>query len=83
MNATHLTVRNLPEELAVALEAEKQRRGKSLNQTVIDLLQQSLGVSGVRTNGLRHRAGTWTKAERHEFLKIVASFEEIEADLWK
>lgn len=45
MTASHLTVRNLPGELAAALEKEKRRRRTSLNQTVIDLLRQSLGVS--------------------------------------
>jgi plasmid stability protein len=43
VNASHLTVRNLPDELAAALESEKRRRGTSLNQTVVDLLRQSLG----------------------------------------
>ena len=32
---THLTVRNVPSELAEALMAEKTRRGGSLNATVI------------------------------------------------
>jgi len=48
----NLTVRNLPKELAAALEREQQRRGTSLNQTVIDLLRQSLGVKGARGNGV-------------------------------
>jgi len=83
MNASHLTVRNLPEELAAALELEKRRRGTSLNQTVIDLLRQSLGVTGTRSNGLRRLAGTWTEAEQQEFLSAMAPFEEIDPELWK
>jgi hypothetical protein len=83
MNASHLTVRNLPEELAAALESEKRRRGTSLNQTVIDLLRQSLGVTGTRSNGVRRLAGTWTEAEQKEFLSAMAPFEEIDRDLWK
>jgi len=55
MNASHLTVRNLPDELAAALEKEKRRRGTSLNQTVIDLLRQSLGVyAGLLSRTLPH-----------------------------
>ncbi len=38
-----LTVRNLPPALARALEEEKKRCGRPLNQTVIPLLQQGLG----------------------------------------
>ena len=36
MNASHLTVRNVPPELAAALDAQRRRRGTSLNQTVLN-----------------------------------------------
>ena len=83
MNASHLTVRNLPGQLAAALDHEKRRRGTSLNQTVINLLEQSLGVNGTRSNGLLRLAGTWTEAEQQEFLAGIQKFEEIDQDLWK
>jgi plasmid stability protein len=83
VNASHLTVRNLPEDLAAALDREKQRRGTSLNRTVIDLLAHSLGVTGSRSNGLGRLAGTWTEAEHQEFLAAMGSFEEIDPELWK
>ena len=83
MNANHLTVRNVPSELAEALEREKQRRGTSLNQTVIDLLQMSLGVSGQRTNGLARLAGTWSEREHQDFLKQVECMAEIDPEFWK
>jgi plasmid stability protein len=87
VNARHLTVRNLPEDVAAALLREKRRRGTSLNQTVVDLLRLSLGlglgVVSVRSNGLRRLAGSWTEAEHREFLSRVQVFETIDADLWK
>ena len=83
MNASHLTIRNLPGKLAAALDHEKRRRGTSLNQTVINLLEQSLGVNSTRSNGLLRLAGTWTKAEHEEFLAGIQKFEEIDQDLWK
>jgi plasmid stability protein len=83
MNASHLTVRNLPEELADALAREKQRRGTSLNKTVIDLLEQSLGVHSTRTNGLRKLSGTWTANQQREFLDSIRSLDEIDQDLWR
>ena len=83
VNAAHITVRNLPEELADALAREKQRRGTSLNQTVIDLLGQSLGVRSVRSNGLRRLAGTWTANRQREFLHAIRGFDEIDRDLWR
>ena len=83
MNASHLTVRNLPEELADALAREKQRRGTSLNKTVIDLLEQSLGVRTARSNGLRRLSGTWTANQHREFLDSIRCLDEIDLDLWR
>ncbi len=77
------SVRNVPAKLAAALEQEKRRRGASLNQTVIDLLSQSLGVTGNRSNGLARLAGTWSEADHKEFLSAMGPFEQIDADLWK
>lgn len=79
-----LTVRNVNPSLARALERETARRGTSLNQTVLDLLQHALGTNpGVlRSNGLRRLAGTWSDEERVEFEAATASFEQIDEELW-
>ena len=81
----NLTIRNVPQELAEALEKEKRRRGKSLNQTVLQLLSQCLGVrSGARRrNGLAKLAGTWTAEEHSEFEHAIASTEQIDVELWR
>jgi hypothetical protein len=81
----HLTVRDLPPEVAEALEDEKRRRGTSLNRTVIDLLAQGLGVTsaGRRSNGLARLAGTWTAAELARFEEAVAPAEGIDEELWR
>jgi len=52
-----LAVRSVPPDVAEALEREKRRRGESLNQTVLDLLTQGLGVETTHSNGLRRLAG--------------------------
>jgi plasmid stability protein len=77
-----LTIRNLPPALAEALEREKRRRGQSLNQTVIDLLDQGLGTRGVRSNGLGQLAGGWSEKEFRDFEKATAQFEEVDPELW-
>jgi len=77
-----LTIRNLPPALAEALEREKRRRGQSLNQTVIDLLDQGLGTRGARSNGLGRLAGGWSEKEFRDFEKATAQFEEMDAELW-
>ena len=78
-----MTIRNLPPDLAEALEREKRRRGKSLNQTVIDLLGQGLGAEGPRSNGLRRLAGGWSEDEFREFERAMAPFEAVDEELWR
>ena len=79
----HLTIRNLPPDVAEALEKEKRRRGASLNQTVIDLLGQGLGVGGTRSNGLAALAGRWDEVNFRRFEEAVAAFEEIDGEVWR
>lgn len=78
-----LTVRNVPPQVAEALEREKRLRGESLNQTVIDLLSQGLGVGTPRSNGLARLAGRWSEEEFREFEQAVAPFEEVDDELWR
>ena len=78
-----LTIRNLPPDVAEALEREKRRRGASLNQTVIELLGQGLGVGATRSNGLARLAGRWTEEEFQRFEEAIAPFEEIDPELWR
>ena len=59
-----ITLRNVPPDLAAALNREKRRRGQSLNRTVIDLLKQGLGVGEPRSNGLARLAGGWSGRAR-------------------
>ncbi len=84
MDLRHLTIRNLPDEVAEALRKEKRRRGVSLNQTVIDLLGQTLGTAGrPRSNGLARLAGTWTADELAAFEAAVAATETIDDEMWR
>ena len=80
---TALTIRNVPPELAQALQRERSRRGRSLNQTVIDLLEQQLGVAGVRSNGLGRLAGAWSEDEAGRFDADTAGFERVDDELWR
>ena len=81
----NLTIRNIPPDLAEALEKEKYRRSISLNQTVIEVLSQGLGVgiTGTRTNGLARLAGTWTAEDYERFEAVIGSTEQIDEELWR
>lgn len=78
----HLTIRGVPEDLFDLLHEEKERTGKSLNQTVIDLLRERLGDDSPRRNGLARFAGTWSQADFDDLESSVAPMEEIDRDLW-
>jgi hypothetical protein len=81
----HLTIRNVPEELGDRLLEEKRVRGRSLNQTVLELLSQAVGLSGQRqrSNGLGTLAGTWTAEDQAEFEDAIEGMEEIDEELWR
>jgi len=81
----HLTIRNVPTEVAEALEVERERSRASLNQTVIDLLGRALGVGkgGPTRNGLASLAGTWSAEEHERFEAAVAVTEQIDEELWR
>jgi hypothetical protein len=79
----NLTIRNVPDGLAEALDKEKNRRRGSLNRTVIELLSQGLGVGSSRSNGIARLAGTWTAKEHRKFEESVSLFEGIDAELWR
>jgi plasmid stability protein len=81
----YLTVRNVPEDVARALRTEKRRRGKSLNQTVIDLLRHALGLGWDLPggNGLEKLAGTWSQEEFERFERATAVFEQIDEEQWR
>jgi Ran GTPase-activating protein (RanGAP) involved in mRNA processing and transport len=81
----HLTVRNVPEELARQLQQEQRERGLSLNQTVIDLLSQATGIArrAFFDNGLGHLAGTWSPADLAEFEQATKAFEVVDAEMWR
>ncbi len=80
----HLTIRNVSPELGLRLEEEKRRRGRSLNQTVLDVLSQALGVErGRRSNGLAQLAGSWSATEHAEFERAIAETEQVDEELWR
>ncbi|MDE0452523.1 MAG: hypothetical protein OXI90_12270 [Gammaproteobacteria bacterium] len=78
-----ITVRNVRPDVAAALDAERRLRGTSLNQTVLSLMHEALGLSNPRrrNNGLRQLAGNWSDAEFRQFEDAVESFRTIDTDM--
>lgn len=79
-----LSIRNVNPQLAAALEAERRARGTSLNEAVLDLLRRALGLGGEPyNNGLEALAGSWSDDEHAEFTTAIATFDEIDENLWR
>lgn len=80
-----MTVRNIPKDVAEALDAERQRRGLSLNRTAVSLMREALGLTQGehRDNGLGRFAGTWSEEQFREFEAAQAQFNEIDEEIWK
>ena len=78
-----LTIRNVPDDVAAALDEERRLKGASLNQTVIDLLRQALGVGSMRSNGLAELAGQWSIEEFEAFEHATEAFSEIDPEMWR
>ena len=80
-----MTIRGVTAELAAALENEKQRRGASLNRTVLALMREALGLSdtGPRINGLRRLAGAWGEDEYQDFERATAPFGQVDKEIWQ
>ncbi len=81
----HLTVRNVPPKVVAAIRAECRRRGKSLNQTVIDLLAAATGIGEqpMDQNGLQKLAGTWNDEDFTEFEQSQQAVRKIDPELWR
>ena len=80
-----MTIRKASKELAAALDAEKRRRGPSLDRTVLSSMQEASGISTGRRrdNGLRDLAGSWSEDEFRHFEEAVVPFGEIDRELWQ
>ena len=81
----YLTIRGIPSDVGEALERAREASTESLNQIVIDLLGQALGVRGRggASNGLAGMAGTWSREEQEELAAATASTEQIDDELWR
>ncbi|MBI3943469.1 MAG: hypothetical protein HY326_10695 [Chloroflexi bacterium] len=83
-----IMIEKLDETTATWLEAEARRRGISVEQMVVALLQEA--VDKQRTaqqfppyHDVDALAGTWTEEEAQIFAAAIADFEEVDQDLWK
>ena len=76
-----LTIRGVSDELGRRLTTASRERNQSVNATVLQLLEQALGVDA-RRQRLR-RYATWTPEEAEVFDRAVAEQRVVDDDLWR
>jgi plasmid stability protein len=79
--ATQLTVRNVPEELARRLAKLAEATGKSINATVLELLERATGIDGRRARLEQYT--TWSKDDVDEFEQSLRAQRIIDRELWE
>jgi hypothetical protein len=82
-----LTLRSISAALRAALDREAEKRGQSLNKTVLALLSERLGLAEeagpIEYEDLDELAGTWTKAEASRFEDALQTQRQVDAKLWR
>jgi hypothetical protein len=83
-----ITIHNIDGQLAELIESTAKAKGTSINKTIQQLLEESLGVK-FQGKDSKHRTdfsefcGLWTKEDLAEFEKRTKEFEEIQPEDWK
>ena len=82
-----LTIRNIDNDLGKFLKKKADESGTSLNSCIINILKQNAGLLkkqfSKKYNDLDSLAGSWNKKDYNEFNKNIASFDQIDEEMWK
>jgi plasmid stability protein len=82
-----LSIHGIDDPVYRLLKARAKSEGKSVNQTVKSILEQSLGVTSSAYKPHRREfetmCGTWTVREKEDFDKATKEFEKIDPKEWK
>lgn len=76
-----LTIRGVPREVGLRLESISHARGQSVNATVLQILEDAVGV---QQRKLRlEKYATWTNEDLAEFQEILSDQRRIDDELWR
>ena len=83
-----ITIRNVEPLVSEKLKLEARKQGKSINQFIIDMIEQNLGFKKKKKytniyNDLDHLFGKWNEAEFNQIQSKVDQGRTIDAELWE
>jgi predicted DNA-binding ribbon-helix-helix protein len=84
----NLSVRGVGEKSLQRLKQTAKRRGVSVNRLITDILNSETGLAPATRkidlySDLDKLAGTWSAAEARAFDQAVASFGQVDEELWR
>lgn len=79
--AKPLTIQNIPDDVEQRLERLSVARGKSLNETVLEILQRAVNPEARRQRLSRYV--TWDREDLEEFNRHLAEQRTIDHELWR
>ncbi len=79
--AKQLTIRGVSEEVGKRLESLSRARGRSVNATVLEILEAAVGPDERRRKLARY--ATWTAEDLAEFNEALAAQRTIDDPLWR
>ena len=86
-NMKSITIHDLDKQLDMMIRKRARKDGKSLNKTIKNILEESLGIKKI--SGMNNRDefmdlfGIWNKKDADEFEKSVKDFKKIDKEDWK
>lgn len=83
-----ITIRALDKKVEKLLRAKAKSTGKSLNQTLKELLANSVGVVENSENDNQHSdfaefCGVWDQKQYNDFHTAIADLDQVDPEEWK
>lgn len=83
-----LTIRGMDPEVAEKLKLMAQKKGKSINQLVLDFIKKDLGLEKEKTHtreysDLNELFGTWSSEEFKRIHDSISQSRRIDKELWQ
>jgi len=80
-----LTLKNIPDDLAIILGDIAKQKHQSIDETAIQVIRQSLALFQVnkRNRNLSVFFGGWSKHDAEDFENKISIFERVDEELWR